>query len=307
MEEQEDPRAADNRDVVRIRDPGSERMILETASLPIWCILGLDPTEPPHNFPRPVVALLAYDTPEVDEKRAGGTLTVLEAPQMAEPSQLFARSDQDFEFAPGLIERLPPSRRFWIFHTTVSDGAVPVRWSQAEEAFGPIQLLRDRLPEHITPDVFLFPQRVLTAHMAGSFSAVSKRHRATLKKTGRHWCVKPNFCKYRKRCTCHAFPSRHVRKLLREFHMSLVETGAPPDMCTICKSLLDEVSVSTRLQLKRNARFEDFQRARVRRWTALVCLKRYTTICEVSEEIREEFEALWHVTQADNNPDNLFE
>jgi len=79
----------------------------------------------------------------------------------------------------------------------------------------PITLVHDSLkdkPSVITPDVFFFPQLVVIKHLSScnSKATLSKRHKSKRVKEGGSWCHNPTGCKPKNKCSCQAYPSRHV-------------------------------------------------------------------------------------------------
>eukprot|EP01090_Pellita_catalonica_P009012 TRINITY_DN20072_c0_g2_i1.p1 TRINITY_DN20072_c0_g2~~TRINITY_DN20072_c0_g2_i1.p1 ORF type:complete len:531 (-),score=56.41 TRINITY_DN20072_c0_g2_i1:114-1502(-) len=178
-----------------------------------------------------------------------------------------------------LYERLPAAKKqfqLWIQVWSMRDSAMLL-----EKRSNSICLLRDGLRERppvVPPDVCFFPQKVVIAHLknCNSKATLSKRHKKIKLRQGNTWCRNPTACGEKgKGCSCQAYPSRIIKKGIRELKILLERAAVDPEVVSVAASLYTTLSRTADQQQKSIKDYGMFLQERTRRWKLYLQLKRF--------------------------------
>jgi len=161
-----------------------------------------------------------------------------------------------------------------------------------------VQFLHDGLkdtPPAITADVCFFPQKVVIDHLnnCNSKATLSKRHKKGKLKEGAKWCRNPS-CGAKATCSCQAYPSRILKKYIREVKdlLERERSGSSADVVKAAQELYNTLNITADQQTKKLPNYESFLNERIRRWKLFLRLKEYAAAPGGSDEIREKLETL---------------
>jgi len=198
-------------------------------------------------------------------------------------------------FGVELYRKLPIPKLFvmWIQVYSYSTGIV-----LREIATPTIHLLHDGLketPPQITADVCFFPQKVVISHIknCNSKATLSKRHKKVKIKEGSTWCRNTRNCTAKGSCGCQAYPSRILKKGIREIKHLMEKNDAPPHVTQAAGDLYTILSQTADKQSEKIPHYESFLRERIKRWKLFVLIKDYAESPESPRDIREKFRFIW--------------
>lgn len=209
----------------------------------------------------------------------------------------------DIKFDVGLWEKLPENKTFTVY-VRVIDTSEQVL---AEGLSRPITLLHDGLrdsPPSFTSDICFFPQKVVTQHLDdyNSKATLSKRHKKVKLKLGVSWCRNPEGCAGKKSCSCQAYPSRILKKSIRELKILLEKTGAPHDVVLAARELYSLLCLSADQQNQRIQGYAGFLEERLVRWKLFQRLQQYGTSALCVPEVRDKVAFIWRTICPQQQP-----
>jgi hypothetical protein len=204
------------------------------------------------------------------------------------------RYDSSISFGVKLYDDLPESKLFVLWIKVFVDNTLAFEACSHE-----MTLLHDSLkdnPPVLTPDVYCFPQKVTMLHHNNckSKATLSKRHKRDLLRKGGQWCRNPARCEALQSCVCQAYPSRTIRKLLKQIQQALAQDStAPSALVAKTNSLWEKLNERADVQAQRFGDYFLFLAERVERWKLLLAIQQYTAAPECPPQIRSHFAALW--------------
>jgi len=197
-------------------------------------------------------------------------------------------------FGEDVYKVLPASKCFFVWIQVFTS-----KGSMITEAVShSVTLLHDGLkesPPGITADVCFFPQKVVIDHLnnCNSKATLSKRHKKGKLKEGARWCRNPS-CGAKATCSCQAYPSRILKKYIREVK-DLLERDRSVTSAEAIKAAQDlytTLNITADQQTKKLPTYESFLQERIRRWRLFLRLKDFASSPMASPEVRDKMDAL---------------
>lgn len=203
--------------------------------------------------------------------------------------------DANVTFGYELYKKLPAHKVFvlWVQVWSYSSNKMII-----EGASQTITLLHDGLketPPQITADVCFFPQKVVIAHLknCNSKATLSKRHKKGKIKEGSTWCRNPKNCASKGSCGCQAYPSRILKKGIRELKLLLERSEAPAKAIQNAAELYAILSQTADKQTEKIPGYESFLKERIKRWKLFMKLKEYVDSGVASKDVVEKFRFIY--------------
>eukprot|EP01089_Gocevia_fonbrunei_P008996 TRINITY_DN2087_c0_g2_i2.p1 TRINITY_DN2087_c0_g2~~TRINITY_DN2087_c0_g2_i2.p1 ORF type:complete len:477 (-),score=64.82 TRINITY_DN2087_c0_g2_i2:173-1603(-) len=216
-----------------------------------------------------------------------------EAKFVEEPVQLDCDSQITFSF--DLYRKLAPKKNFSLWIQVFS---YSTQQKLCEAVTPSITLMHDGLREQhplITADVCFFPQKVVIAHLknCNSKATLSKRHKKGKLKEGTTWCRNPKNCASKGQCGCQAYPSRILKKGVRELKLLLERSEAPPQITQYAADLYNILAQTADKQTEKLPTYDSFLKERIKRWKLFMNLKDYMESGVASKDAIEKFRFIY--------------